>query len=148
MKRIHLMAFLFFATLQFKAMAQKPVLDHIALYVTKLDKAARFYGQTLQLDTIPEPFHDGKHAWFSIGGGLQLHLIEGLEKPSEAPKRNHICFRFTSLAPFLERLRAAGVTWEDLDGKAGGITHRPDGVQQVYFRDPDGYWIEANDVGK
>jgi len=22
---------------------------------------------------------------------------------------------------------------------------RPDGIQQIYFQDPDGYWIEVND---
>jgi lactoylglutathione lyase len=23
---------------------------------------------------------------------------------------------------------------------------RPDGVRQIYFQDPDGYWIEVNDA--
>jgi len=22
---------------------------------------------------------------------------------------------------------------------------RPDGVRQIYFQDPDGYWLEVND---
>jgi lactoylglutathione lyase len=26
------------------------------------------------------------------------------------------------------------------------VTQRPDGVKQVYLQDPDGYWIEVNDV--
>jgi catechol 2,3-dioxygenase-like lactoylglutathione lyase family enzyme len=26
------------------------------------------------------------------------------------------------------------------------IQIRPDGVRQIYFQDPDGYWIEINDA--
>ena len=44
-----------------------PTLNHIALYVTNLKTSTAFYQQIVQLDTIPEPFHDGKHTWFSIG---------------------------------------------------------------------------------
>ena len=129
-----------------RTMAQKPVLDHIAIYVTDLKKSVGFYAGVMQLDTIPEPFHDGKHAWFRIGPALSLHIIEGAEKMAEPSKRNHICFSFSALAPFTERLSKAGIGWEDLQGKQNAITKRPDGVQQVYFRDPDGYWIEANDA--
>jgi lactoylglutathione lyase len=127
-------------------MAQKPVLDHFALYVVDLKKSTQLYSEVMQLDTIAEPFHDGKHAWFSIGPGLQLHLIEGAVKTAEPPKRNHICFSFPALGLFTDRLAKAGIAWEDLQGKTKGITKRPDGVQQIYFRDPDGYWIEANDA--
>ena len=126
-------------------MAQKPRLDHIALYVSDLVKSTRFYSEVLQLDSLPEPFRDGKHAWFSLGGDLQLHLISGADSLPEQPKRNHICFSSTSLTPFIDRLKKAGIPWEDLQGVQKGITRRPDGVQQIYFRDPDGYWIEAND---
>ena len=129
-------------------MSQKPVLDHIAIYVVTLQQSVRFYQQVMQLDTIPEPFHDGKHAWFGIGQGAQLHIIQGAEKAADLPKRNHICFSFPSLAAFMHRLSQAEVPWEDLQGNPKGITKRPDGVQQIYFRDPDGYWIEANDAAK
>jgi len=27
----------------------------------------------------------------------------------------------------------------------GKISARPDGIKQIYFQDPDGYWIEVND---
>jgi len=26
------------------------------------------------------------------------------------------------------------------------VTTRPDGVHQIWFQDPDGYWLEINDV--
>jgi lactoylglutathione lyase len=52
------------------------------------------------------------------------------------------------LQDFITRLTKAGIAYEDLKGTPGAITLRPDGIQQIYFRDPDGYWIEMNDVGK
>ena len=112
-------------------MSQQPVLDHIAIYVTDLKKSSAFYRDVLGLDSLPEPFHDGKHAWFAIGPGKQLHIIEGATSRADQPKRNHTCFRIASLQEFIIRL-----------------TLRPDGIQQIYFRDPDGYWIEMNDAGK
>ena len=127
------------------SMAQKPGLDHIALYVTDLQKSSQFYRDVIGLDSLPEPFRDGKHAWFSLGGNIQLHLISGAEVLPDQPKRTHICFSLHALTPFIERLTRAGMGWEDLQGVKKAITKRPDGIQQIYFRDPDGYWIEAND---
>jgi lactoylglutathione lyase len=31
-------------------------------------------------------------------------------------------------------------------GEKMAITNRVDGVKQIYFKDPDGYWIEINDA--
>ena len=30
-------------------------------------------------------------------------------------------------------------------GKKGVIQRRANGVNQIFFQDPDGYWIEVND---
>jgi lactoylglutathione lyase len=141
-----LLTVIFFSFSQ--AMSQQPVLDHIAIYVTDLEKSSAFYRDVLGLDSLPEPFRDGKHAWFAIGQGKQLHIIEGATSRTDQPKRNHTCFRIASLQDFITRLTKAGVAYEDLQGTPGAITLRPDGIQQIYFRDPDGYWIEMNDAGK
>src|SRR4051794_34707489 len=37
----------------------KTSLNHIAVYVVDLKKSTDFYRDVVQLDTIPEPFHDG-----------------------------------------------------------------------------------------
>lgn len=126
--------------------AQKPVLNHLALYVGRLQTSAAFYREVIGLDTIPEPFHDGKHAWFSIGPKSHLHLIEGLTAPLDHPKNHHLCFTVPSVETFAARLNKATVPYEDLAGKPQSITTRVDGVKQIYFRDPDGYWIEVNDA--
>jgi lactoylglutathione lyase len=141
-----LLTVIFFSFSQ--AMSQQPVLDHIAIYVTDLKKSSAFYRDVLGFDSLPEPFRDGKHAWFAIGQGKQLHIIEGATSRADQPKRNHACFRIASLQDFITRLTKAGIAYEDLKGTPGAITLRPDGIQQIYFRDLDGYWIEMNDAGK
>ena len=128
-------------------MSQQPVLDHIAIYVTDLKKSSAFYRDVLDFDSLPEPFRDGKHAG-SRSVGKQLHIIEGATSRTDQPKRNHTCFRIASLQDFITRLTKAGIAYEDLQGTPGAITLRPDGIQQIYFRDPDGCWIEMNDAGE
>lgn len=135
-----------FAFLQLTMQAQKPVLEHIAVHVTDLEKSTAFYREVMGLDTLPEPFHDGKHAWFSIGNGIQLHLIAIAPRKPELSKQNHLCFTVSSLPSFITRLEKAGIPYEDLAGKKGAVTTRPDGILQIYFTDPDGRWIEVNDA--
>ena len=129
-----------------QSFAQKTKLDHISIYVKDLKKSVAFYQNVMQLDTIPEPFHDGKHAWFKIGEGLQMHVISGATENIIQPKRNHICFSTRSIPDFILSLSKAGIVYEDLQGKPNTIQKRVDGVQQIYFKDPDGNWIEVNDA--
>lgn len=126
--------------------AQKvsPVLNHIALHVQNLKRSTEFYQQVVQLDTIPEPFHDGKHTWFRIGPGSQLHLISGAQAITP-DKNTHLCFSIPSVERFIQNLERLNVPYEDWSGKKGAITTRVDKVKQIYFQDPDGYWIEVND---
>lgn len=120
-------------------------LNHIAVYVNDLDKCTRFYTDIVGIDTMPEPFHDGKHSWFPIGGHSQLHLIKGAKEVSPHDKNSHLCFTVASVDDFVKRLKATGIHYEDWPGKANSITTRVDGVKQVYFQDPENYWIEIND---
>jgi lactoylglutathione lyase len=126
--------------------AQKPKasLNHIAVHVQDLKKSLQFYTNIIQLDTIPEPFHDGKHVWFTIGAHSQLHLIAGATTAAAPNKNTHLCFSVADLQSVLSRLNKAGIAWEDWPGKKNAITTRVDGVQQIYLQDPDGYWIELN----
>ena len=69
-------------------MSQQPVLDHFAIYVTDLKKSSAFYRDVLGLDSLPEPFRDGKHAWLAIGQGKELHIIEA--EPAGRTNRKEI----------------------------------------------------------
>lgn len=122
-------------------------LNHIAIHVHNLEKSREFYEDIVGLKRIPEPFKDGLHEWFSIGGNSQLHLIGGAEAPNERNKNNHLCFTIRSIDNFIENLEKHNLPWTDWGGKPKTRTLRVDGVTQIYFTDPDGYWIEINNAG-
>lgn len=128
------------------AQKQQPVLNHIAVYVKDLKASTWFYQHIVQLDTIPEPFHDGKHTWFSVGPKSHLHLIQGAANITAHDKNNHICFSVASVDIFIKQLQHYKIDYENWTGEKQAVTKRVDGVQQIYFKDPDGYWIEVNDA--
>jgi lactoylglutathione lyase len=147
MKKIFLLLFLI-APFVLRAQTQKATgrINHLAIFVVNLEKSSQFYQNILGLDTVPEPFHDGKHSWLKIGPGATLHIIEGAPAKKDYYKNNHICFSVPSVESFVELLRKSNFTWEDVSGKKNAITTRVDGVKQIWFQDPDGYWLEVNDA--
>jgi lactoylglutathione lyase len=125
---------------------QAPKFDHATVYVRDLEKSATFYEKVLGFEKIPEPFKDGRHVWFRIGPHDQLHVVSGATKPSENEINVHLAFRVASVPDFAARLDKAGVKYrKSIRGDGTVATPRPDGVNQIYFQDPDGYWIEVND---
>jgi lactoylglutathione lyase len=130
------------------AAQNKPRLNHIALYVVDLKSSTQFYQQVVGLDTIPEPFHDGRHTWFSIGTHGHLHIISGAKAKAPHDKNSHLCFSVLSINDFVINLKKNGVEYENWASEKNTVTTRVDGVKQLYFRDPDGYWIEINDDNK
>ncbi|MDP1765197.1 MAG: VOC family protein [Sediminibacterium sp.] len=124
----------------------KALLNHVAIFVVNLEKTKAFYRDVFQLDTIPEPFHDGKHTWYSIAPGVSMHVIQGADKPKEYYQNNHICFSVSNTPDFVEKLRELGLSWFNASGVKSQITTRIDGVKQVWITDPDGYWLEINDA--
>ncbi len=129
-----------------QAQTPKARLNHIAHYVVNLKTSTDFYMNIIGLDTIPEPFHDGKHTWFSVGPKSHLHLIQGAKEVLVLPKNNHLCFSVASVTEFIKVLEKNHVEYENLGGEKGMVTNRVDGVKQIYFKDPDGYWVEINDA--
>ncbi len=144
MKRIFLFLFLLIASAALYA--QKARINHTAIYVVDLKASAGFYRDIIGLDTIPEPFHDGKHAWFQTGPGIALHIIQGADVKKAYYKNQHTCFSVASVDGFITALQKNNIPWEDRDGKKMAVTTRIDGVKQVWLQDPDGYWIEINDA--
>ncbi|HEX5170436.1 MAG TPA: VOC family protein [Cyclobacteriaceae bacterium] len=124
----------------------KASLNHNAIYVMDVKKSAAFYRNIIGLDTIPEPFHDGKHAWLSLTPGVALHIIQGSKAKREYYKNQHTCFSVASVDAFAETLKQNNIPWEDRDGGKMTFTIRVDGVKQLWLQDPDGYWIEINDA--
>lgn len=120
-------------------------LNHIAIYVFDLKKSTEFYESVLQLKQIPEPFHDGRHTWFTIGAAGSLHLIQGAPANITRDKNDHLCFSVNSIDKFISNLDKHKIEYTNWPGTEKAPTVRVDGVKQVYFVDPDGHWIEIND---
>lgn len=119
-------------------------INHFAIAVLDLEESETFYRDVIGLNQIPEPFGLGMHAWFQVGES-QLHIISAATERREHSKYNHLCFSVSDMDQFIERITSYGIEFSDWNMNPGEITVRVDGVQQIYFTDPDGYWIEVND---
>ena len=128
------------------AQSAKPVMkiNHLAIYVTDLKQSSNFYMQVLGLDSIPEPFHDGKHVWLDLGFGTSLHIISGAEMKKQYFQNNHMCLSTENLDQFKGTLTQKKITWYNAAGEKGKTNTRQDGVSQIWIQDPDGYWLEIN----
>ena len=115
---------------------------HVAVTVTDLDRAKRFYSDVLGLHELPRPAFEFAGAWYQAGD-RQLHLVvhpptRTLRGTTEIDSRDgHVAFRVTNYDEALAHLRARGVPLRD---------HRenPTPWAQIYLTDPDGNVIELN----
>jgi lactoylglutathione lyase len=136
--------FLLFIFLSIKSFAQKPAFDHISIHVNNLDKSVAFYTEIFKLDSIPDPFPNYRVTWFKLGENAQFHVFE--DKANIPKSKYHICFRVPSLLSFIKQLSSKGILYFNSSGEEKKITKRMDGVQQIYFYDPDGHKLEVNDA--
>ena len=123
----------------------QPHFNHITVYVVDLNKSAAFYKDALQLQEIPEPFHDNRHVWFKIGEHNQLHVVSGAKETVAHDINIHLAFSVASLEDFSKHLDAMNVKYGNWKQDKKQPEIRPDGVKQIYLQDPDGYWIEVNE---
>ncbi len=117
-------------------------LHHVAVCVTDIERAKRFYGEVLGLPEVPRPPFDFGGAWYEFGG-RQLHLIvhpptRTLRGTTDIDTRDgHLALRVRSFEAALEHLRQRGVAC---------VAHRDNLTPwaQIYVTDPDGNVIELN----
>ncbi|MFC6858841.1 VOC family protein [Zunongwangia atlantica] len=117
--------------------------DHDALLVADLQVSLQFYRDILGFKEIYNAGLGEKFKWVKASNDVQIHLIESNEK-TEKNKGVHLAFNTSNLFGFIEFLRKQNVAFENSAGIADTTNTRPDGVEQIYFKDPDGYWIEVN----
>jgi len=118
--------------------------DHTTIHVRDLQKSADFYEKVFGLERIPHPFKDTNHVWFRVGAHQQLHVVGGGTESPAPDIEAHLAYRVPSIPEFTTHLDKLQVKYRNFAGN-GKVTDRPDGIHQIYFRDPDGYWIEVND---
>lgn len=112
--------------------------NHFAIEVKDLDRSIQFYREILKFEMLPRPAFDFAGAWFDIGLGQQIHLIENktLKITFAGSRALHFAFEVIDLVAVKIYLMEKGVEITK------DIKKRPDGVLQMFVKDPDGYYLE------
>lgn len=120
--------------------------DHYTIRVKDLEKSANFYMNVLGLSEIKNRTQKPHIRWFSMGEGRELHIARGNSDLIKTNVGVHMALRLEDFDAFLAQLSRHNINRHNSKGIQDSITTRADGIRQVYFQDPDGYWIEVNEA--
>lgn len=117
-------------------------INHVSIVTRDLDESERFYTELFGAERIVSPNFGAPVRWLRVGDS-QIHLLQG----AGGGGVGHYGVTVDDLAPVYERARALGA----LDTAVNGhhLWELPDGVAQLYLRDPSGNLVEvdARDAG-
>lgn len=122
----------------------KFTVNHIAISVKDVVKSIEFYQEVFQLKEIKNTASNSKTRWLVFNDNRQLHLIP---RPNEVVKINkavHFAISTINIQEFISHLITLEIGYSDWLGTVKKDYVRNDGIIQVYFQDPNGYWIEVN----
>ena len=122
----------------------KFTVNHIAISVKDVVKSIEFYQEVFQLKEIKNTASNSKTRWLVFNDNRQLHLIP---RPNEVVKINkavHFAISTINIQEFISHLITLEIEYSDWLGTVKKDYVRNDGIIQVYFQDPNGYWIEVN----
>lgn len=120
--------------------------NHLALSVKDVNRSADFYKQVLKLPEITNRTKMEGIRWFSLSEGQELHLISVVPGEITITKAVHLGLTSFNFDAFIKQLVLLKIPYSDWPGKPNTINIRADGIKQIFFQDPDGYWIEVNNV--
>lgn len=122
--------------------------NHLALSVKDVDRSVDFYKKLMNLREITNRTKIEGIRWLSLGEDKELHLISILKEPFTINKAIHLALTTANFDAFIVRLERLNIKYSDWPGTASAVTKRADGIKQLYFQDPDGHWIEINNIGQ
>jgi catechol 2,3-dioxygenase-like lactoylglutathione lyase family enzyme len=116
-------------------------LNHVSILTRDLDESERFYSELVGAERIVSPNFGAPVRWLRIGT-MQIHL---LQDAGGGGGIGHFGITVDDLATVYERARAL----DALDRAVNGhyLWELPDGVVQLYLRDPSGNLVEVNAPG-
>ena len=120
--------------------------NHLTLVVKDLDRSADFYKNVLLLGEINNRSKEKGMRWLSMGGVKELHISTIGNDNIIADTSIHFALSTSNFEGFINRLQGRGIRFTDSEGRPDVFSTRADGVRQLYFQDPDGYWIEVNNI--
>ena len=121
-------------------------LNHLALAVKDVTASVAFYQAVFGLREIENTASNSATRWLSLGEGKELHLIPRPEAEIKTHKAIHFAMALDDLDRFILHLKSLAINFYDWPGTADQYNIRKDGIKQLYFQDPNGYWIEVNDA--
>lgn len=122
--------------------------NHFALSVKDPDQSAEFYKNVLNLNEITNRTNINGIRWLSLGEGKELHLISILKDEIKTNKAVHLALTTSDFDLLIAKLKSMNIKYSDWPGNENKISLRADGIKQVFFQDPNGYWIEVNSVAE
>lgn len=123
-------------------------LDHIALSVKDVNESVEFYQSLFQFKEIENTASNSKTRWLLVSNDKQLHLIPRPNFEIITNKAVHFALSTADLDAFMKHLINLEIEYSDWIGSKNKDYVRKDGIQQFYFQDPYGYWIEVNNAVK
>jgi len=104
--------------------------DFVSVPVTDLERATRFYEDTLQLERIPG---DGTWPEFQLGENISLYLIDlkNVGREFTGPHTAYIALRVPDVEAARSELEGRGVEFQG-ETFDSGVCH------MAFFHDPDG----------
>jgi catechol 2,3-dioxygenase-like lactoylglutathione lyase family enzyme len=121
--------------------------NHQALLVNDLNQSGDFYNNILGFEEIEVGAgQNPPKRWFKSDDGMEIHLISTKEKLKSIPKGIHMAFSVKNFDLFINNLKGNNITYGNWRGDENQIQLRNDGYKQIFFQDPQGYWIEVNNI--
>jgi len=119
--------------------------SHIAIAVTDLDAARRFYCDVLGFTELPRPEFGVPGMWLQVGD-LQLHFLETDTMPVPGPGFPHFALHVPTEAweQTMAGLTEAGVTFLSQPSSRNDFGVE---VRAAFVTDPAGNVVEMTDVG-
>ena len=121
--------------------------NHQALLVNDLNQSGDFYNNILGFEEIEVGAgQNPPKRWFKSDDGMEIHLISTKDKLKSIPKGVHMAFSVKNFDLFINNLKGNNITYGNWRGDENQIQLRNDGYKQIFFQDPQGYWIEVNNI--
>lgn len=120
------------------------IFNHIAISVQNVTTSIEFYQKVLSLKEIKNTASNSKTRWLSLNEGRQLHIIPRPNLEVKTNKAVHFALSTVQFGSFISHLNDLNIEYSDWKDTPTKDYLRKDGIKQIYFQDPDGYWIEIN----
>lgn len=122
---------------------------HVCRTVKCVEKSKHFYVNILGAEELNRPKYPTVGCWVWLGN-IQLHLIESKiagrpNHPDAGTRVNHMSFDVFDMEACEKRLKESNVKYQKV---CVNSEEEEKPIQQIFFQDPDGYFIELCDYNR